>query len=344
MTLDSRTVDVSISMTTHVGDDATETDDLTALEYGVHCRLRRALWRRSGVLDGDRPRLRLLVGALTDADAVALETVISRLWVATEDGRIAHPATMAEIERARAKKATYIARGRAGGSAPHPTQRPSTGRAEVELKSSLAGAEGRAGAEPPPPPPPPPPTPTPDPPPPPEPDLDTRDHLKEDPCPAGGPAGPAGVGDDGPVLTLVPGGSDPEATKSREPTKPDSVHAVYAVFKHYREKHHHERRYRRPKDSKAWPLVQARLRAGYTVAELCQAIDGYHKSPHHLGQNSAGTVYLDLELIMRDETHVDHGLEWAENPPTPATAGRDPRVGHGRAEDYQHTQTGVIPI
>lgn len=150
------------------------------------------------------------------------------------------------------------------------------------------------------------------------------------------------------MLTLVPGGSDPEAAKAKtrkpQPAGLKSYNDVCAVFHHYRERHDHRNRYRRPKDSKAWRLIQARLAGGYSVAELCQAIDGYHKSPHHTGQNSTGTVYLDLELIMRDETHVDHGIEWSTNPPKPATAARDLRVGSVRAEDCKHTQTGRIDL
>jgi hypothetical protein len=136
---------------------------------------------------------------------------------------------------------------------------------------------------------------------------------------------------------LVPGGKDPDA-KTRKSTRPDSVNAIHAVFKHYREKWLHWRRYRKPKDGKAWRLIQARLVEGFSVEELCRAIDGYHKSPHHMGQNSSGQVYLDLELIMRDETKVQHGIEWAENPPKPSTApARDIRVGRAAAEDYHHS-------
>lgn len=50
---------------------------------------------------------------------------------------------------------------------------------------------------------------------------------------------------------------------------------MHAVFKHYREKHDHWRRYRYPEDKPVWRLVQARLREGFTVEELCKAIDGY---------------------------------------------------------------------
>lgn len=51
--------------------------------------------------------------------------------------------------------------------------------------------------------------------------------------------------------------------------------------------------------------VNARLKQGYSVEQLCRAIDGCRKSPHHQGQNDTGTVYDDLELICRDAPKVD---------------------------------------
>jgi len=108
-------VDVSIWMSIHVGDDATETDDLSPAEYGIHCRLRRALWRRGGVLEGDRSRLRRLVGTDSEADVEALDNVLDRLWKATVDDGITHPATMLAIEHARKRRASYQERGRKGG-------------------------------------------------------------------------------------------------------------------------------------------------------------------------------------------------------------------------------------
>jgi hypothetical protein len=58
-----------------------------------------------------------------------------------------------------------------------------------------------------------------------------------------------------------------------------------------------------------------------------------------MGQNDRGVQYLDLELIMRDETHVQKGIEWAENPPKAITnkPARDIRVGRAAAEDYDHS-------
>jgi uncharacterized protein YdaU (DUF1376 family) len=315
--MSSDTIDVSISMSTHVGDDATETDDLSPTEYGIHCRLRRALWRRGGVLDGDRSRLRRLVGAETDEDVAALDNVVSRLWTATTDGKIAHLPTVAEIERMRSLKTKRADAGRAGGQA-KAKQPSSKGQANDTAKTC-------------------PPTPTP----PPSPTPSLTPTPETDMCPAGGPAGPVGAGGDVPVFQLVP--TEPTG----KPTKPDSLNNVYAVIKHYRERWNHTRAHRDAKTSKARPLIEARLKEGATVEEICQAIDGYHLSPWHQGQNDRGIKYLDLELIVKDETHVLKGIEMAQNPPKPSNGTRpaqDPRVGRAAAEDYTNHPVGEQPL
>jgi hypothetical protein len=86
---------------------------------------------------------------------------------------------------------------------------------------------------------------------------------------------------------------------------------VLEVFEHYRT--YHPRALKKPKTtSKEYRKVQARLAEGRTVEELKTAIDQCHKSPWHLGDNPDGTKYLGLELIMRDDSHVQKFLEMGE--------------------------------
>ena len=61
--------------------------------------------------------------------------------------------------------------------------------------------------------------------------------------------------------------------------------------------------------SKIYKAIDARLKEGHTVAELQEAIDGCHHTPHNLGQNERGTQYLSLELICRDDANVDRFRE-----------------------------------
>jgi hypothetical protein len=105
---------------------------------------------------------------------------------------------------------------------------------------------------------------------------------------------------------------------------------VDTVLEHYRG--HHPRS--RPGD-KERRLVLARLKEGYSLADLCQAIDGCHRSPHHCGQNDQGTKYQSLDLIVRDASHVQQFMETPEHPegsqhrPSPSIIDRISTLGKG---------------
>ena len=58
-------------------------------------------------------------------------------------------------------------------------------------------------------------------------------------------------------------------------------------------------------DPKRKAKVEARLKEGYSVEDLCSAIDGCFATPFNCGDNGNGKPYLDLELICRDATKVD---------------------------------------
>ena len=51
--------------------------------------------------------------------------------------------------------------------------------------------------------------------------------------------------------------------------------------------------------------VKGRLKQGYTVDQLKQAVDGCKASPYHQGGNPDGKIWDDLELICRDASKVD---------------------------------------
>jgi uncharacterized phage protein (TIGR02220 family) len=75
-----------------------------------------------------------------------------------------------------------------------------------------------------------------------------------------------------------------------------------AVFYHWRRA---TKRDRARLTGKRRTAIQARLRQGYTVEELCQAVDGLMTSDWHRGANKRGQQYLDIELVCRDDEHVD---------------------------------------
>lgn len=67
-------------------------------------------------------------------------------------------------------------------------------------------------------------------------------------------------------------------------------------------------------DDKRSRAIGARLSDGYSVADLCRAVDGCKQSPHHMGQNDTRTVYDDIELICRNGPKVDGFIKRAQQP------------------------------
>lgn len=104
---------------------------------------------------------------------------------------------------------------------------------------------------------------------------------------------------------------------------------VPAVFAHYRT--YHPKQFPSPSSkSKEWRLIADRLREGYSVPDLCAAIDGIHKSPFHCGQNDKGTKYQTLALCMRDASQVGKFMEYATT-----------RAGPVLSEKSMRTQSAI---
>jgi uncharacterized protein YdaU (DUF1376 family) len=110
------------------------------------------------------------------------------------------------------------------------------------------------------------------------------------------------IGSEDPISVPLPG--------DRAAGEPSGAALVREVFSHYRT--YHPRAFPSPVPaSREWRCIVARMREGSTVDDLRTAIDGYHRSPHHCGQNDRGTKYQDLGLIVRDGSHVAAGLRFA---------------------------------
>lgn len=97
-----------------------------------------------------------------------------------------------------------------------------------------------------------------------------------------------------------------------EPVAPSRDNGIATVVDHYRTLHPRAR-----PGKKERTLIAARLKDGYTPSDLIDAINGYHRSPFHLGENDGGKRYLALSLIVRDADHVRAGVETPIHGETP---------------------------
>lgn len=59
-------------------------------------------------------------------------------------------------------------------------------------------------------------------------------------------------------------------------------------------------------------VIRARLADGYTLEDLCMAVDGNAASAWHQGENDRHTVYDQLSLILRDGEHVERFMAAGE--------------------------------
>ncbi|MBI3936007.1 MAG: hypothetical protein HY323_03450 [Betaproteobacteria bacterium] len=84
---------------------------------------------------------------------------------------------------------------------------------------------------------------------------------------------------------------------------------VRVVFDHYRKAGHPQAHPKPRPASREWRAVKARLAEGYSIQDLCDAIDGCHATPHNLGENERHQKYLGLELIMRSGSQVTRFIE-----------------------------------
>jgi len=89
-----------------------------------------------------------------------------------------------------------------------------------------------------------------------------------------------------------------------QPDRPGLTAAVDAAIAHYETIH--------PKAKPGEPdrkRILARLKEGFSAADLIEAIDGNHRDPHCSGENANGKKYHTLELIFRDSSHTQKYIE-----------------------------------
>jgi len=91
-----------------------------------------------------------------------------------------------------------------------------------------------------------------------------------------------------------------KSSKDLSPKADDPVIEIFEFWKQIMNKNNSS--ILNAKRSKA---IKARLKEGYTVDQIKQAILGCAATPHNMGQNDNGKRYDDIELICRDGTNVE---------------------------------------
>lgn len=87
-----------------------------------------------------------------------------------------------------------------------------------------------------------------------------------------------------------------------------SADDIQGIWRHYREYHPGTAKALKS-NRKEYQLIRARL-GDFDAETLKKAIDGYHRSAFHCGDNPQGKQYQSLALIMRDISHVQQGIEF----------------------------------
>lgn len=98
----------------------------------------------------------------------------------------------------------------------------------------------------------------------------------------------------------IPSNPSESDTKPEDDRTADSVFVVFAHWRQVMGKDEHTLL-----TPKRRALVKARLKEGYSVADLLRAIDGNKASKFHQGENRDKRVYNDFELIFRSAEKVE---------------------------------------
>jgi hypothetical protein len=98
-----------------------------------------------------------------------------------------------------------------------------------------------------------------------------------------------------------------------EQTRPVGIHpaTVQQVFDAWQ---HSTGKHKARLDDKRRRKIQQALKT-YPLEDILDAVQGWRNSPHHCGQNDRGTVYNDLELLLRDAKHIEAFRDLARDGP-----------------------------
>lgn len=83
-------------------------------------------------------------------------------------------------------------------------------------------------------------------------------------------------------------------------------------------------------DGKRTRLINAALKS-YSLEDVVDAVRGWRHVPHNRGENDRGTVYNDLELILRDAAHIERFRDAERDPSSVVASTRQTTAPTGRS-------------
>jgi len=107
--------------------------------------------------------------------------------------------------------------------------------------------------------------------------------------------------------------------KTAPPSASPRMDQSRQVFEHWCHVMQHSRA---QLDHKRRRLIQHALKVGYTVKQLCQAIEGCALTPYNMGDNERGQRYDGLHVILRDGDQIDRFIRHHTHPPCRVSPGK----------------------
>lgn len=101
---------------------------------------------------------------------------------------------------------------------------------------------------------------------------------------------------------------DRSLSSAEAPDRPDEI---LQVFEHWRSVMGHQHA---KLDDDRRKRIRNSLKAGYTPALLCRAIDGCKVTPHNMGKNDRNGVYDGLSVILKSADQIDRFIGNANRP------------------------------
>ena len=144
-------------------------------------------------------------------------------------------------------------------------------------------------------------------------------------------------------LTIGKEGKGKEQGKERNkeimPAKADESKIIFDYWKQVMQKNNSSK-FTKERSGK----VKARLKDGYTVDQIKQAILGCSMTPHNMGKNENGKLYDDLELICRSGSNVERFAQNVNtvihNQPMSDAARQTLEAGRRGAPEYAQKRLG----